>query len=116
MSEIDDRMREVRAVLSETLPFELPLGFTNENLFLSELRLDQMTAIQQHYLNRLKRPHNNYTKPFLYSINRSRRSKNTLGLIHPSVQLRISKFYSEFEQTIIQSCGKSEPTPSSGPG
>lgn len=107
MSEIDDRMREVRAVLTETLPFELPLGFTNENLFLSELRLDQMTGIQQHYLNRLRRPHNNYTKPYLYSINRSRRSKNTLGLIHPAVQLRIAKFYSEFEQTIIQACSRS---------
>ena len=107
MSNIDDRMREVRAVLSETLPFELPLGFTNENLFLSEIRLDQMTAIQQSYLNRLRRPHNNYTKPYLYSINRSRRSKNTLGIIHPAVQLRFAKFYSEFEQTIIQSCGKS---------
>lgn len=107
MSSIDDRMREIRAILTETLPFELPLGFTNENLFLSELRIDQMTAIQQHYLNRLRRPHNNYTKPFLYSINRSRRSKNTLGLIHPAVQLRIARFYSEFEQTIIQACSKS---------
>lgn len=107
MSNIDDRMREVRAVLTETLPFELPLGFTNENLFLSELRLDQMTGVQQHYLNRLRRPHNNYTKPYLYSINRSRRSKNTLGLIHPAVQLRIATFYSEFEQTIIQACGRS---------
>lgn len=107
MSDIDDRMREVRAVLSETLPFELPLGFTNENLFLSELKLDQMTAVQQRYLNRLRRPHIKYTKPYLYSINRSRRSRNTLGLIHPAVQLRIAKFYSEFEQTVIQSCGKS---------
>ncbi|WP_424976730.1 antiviral reverse transcriptase Drt3b [Mameliella sp.] len=100
-------MREVRAVLTETLPFELPLGFTNENLFLSELRLDQMTDIQKHYLNRLRRPHHNYTKPYLYSINRSRRSRNTLAIIHPAVQLRIANFYSEFEQTIIQSCSRS---------
>lgn len=107
MSSIVDRMREIRAVLTETLPFELPLGFTNENLFLSELRLDQMTGNQQHYLNRLRRPHNNYTKPHLYSINRSRRSKNTLGLIHPAVQLRIAIFYSEFEQTITQACDRS---------
>lgn len=107
MSNIDDRMREVRAVLTETLPFELPLGFTNENLFLSELKLGQMTVVQQHYLNRLRRPHNNYTKPYLYSINRSRRSKNTLGIIHPAVQLRMAIFYSEFEQTIIQACSKS---------
>lgn len=107
MSDIDDRMRELRALLSETLPFELPIGFTNENLFLSELRLEQMPAIQQHYLNKLRRPHNGYTKPYLFGINRSRRSKNTLGLIHPIVQLRVAKFYSEFEQTIIQACSKS---------
>ena len=107
MSEIDIRLRELRALLTETLPYELPFGFTNENLFLSELKMTDLSEKQQSALKKMRRQNTDYTKPFLYKINRTLRSRNTLGIIHPTVQLRIAKFYSDFENTIIQSCARS---------
>ncbi|SCC79260.1 antiviral reverse transcriptase Drt3b [Saliniramus fredricksonii] len=107
MSEIDSRMREIRAILTETLPYELPFGFTNDNLFLSELKIDALDPEQRKVVNRLRHDHSDFTKPFLYKINRSHRSRNTLAIIHPAHQLKIAKFLAEFENTILQSCSRS---------
>lgn len=107
MSKIDMRMRELRAVLTETLPYELPLGFTNDNLFLSELKIDNLDPQQRKAVNLLRHENSDFTKPFLYKVNRSLRSRNTLAIIHPAHQLKIAKFLSDFENTIVQSCSRS---------
>jgi len=107
MSEVDVRLRELRALLTETLPYELPLGFTNENLFVSELKLGGLSERQQLALKKLRRSTSDYTKPFLYKINRTYRSRNTLAIIHPAIQIRMAKFYADFENTIVQACSRS---------
>jgi hypothetical protein len=100
-------MKELRALLTETLPYELPFGFTNENLFLSELKINDLSEAQRKKVDLIRRDRKGYTRPYSYKINRSHRDKNTISIIHPSIQLRIAKLYSEFEQTILQSCVKS---------
>lgn len=107
MNETDKRLRELRAVLTETLPYELPLGFTNDNLFLSELNNDDLDDQQRKAVTQLRHSNSGYTKPFLFKINRSLRSRNTLAIIHPSQQLKIAKFLGDFENTIIQACSRS---------
>jgi len=107
MTNADSKMKELRALLTETLPYELPFGFTNENLFLSELKMDDLSDVQRKKIDIVRRMRKGYTKPFSYKISRSRRDKNTISIIHPSVQIRIAKLYSEFEQTILQACTKS---------
>ncbi|WP_299415371.1 antiviral reverse transcriptase Drt3b [uncultured Sulfitobacter sp.] len=107
MSELDKRMRELRAILTETLPYELPFGFTNDNLFLSELKIDTLDHQQRKAVDWLRHENSDFTKPFLYKVNRSLRSRNTLAIIHPSHQLKIAKFLSDFEKTIVQSCSRS---------
>lgn len=107
MTNIDSKMKELRAILTETLPYELPFGFTNENLFLSELKHDDLSDAQRRKLEFVRKSRKGYTKPFSYKINRSHREKNTISIIHPTIQLRLAKLYSEFEQTILQSCAKS---------
>lgn len=107
MSEIDTRLRELRAILTETLPYELPLGFTNDSLFLSELKIDELTEQQRKFFDQLRHDNSGYTKPFLYKINRSHRTRNTLAIIHPAHQIKIAKFISDFENSIIQSCARS---------
>lgn len=107
MNEIDTRLRELRAILTETLPYELPLGFTNDNLFLSELKIDELTSQQRKLINQLRHENSEYTKPFSYKINRSHRTRNTLAIIHPAHQLKIAKFISDFEVSIVQSCARS---------
>lgn len=64
MNSIDQKMRDLRAILTETLPYELPLGFTNENLFLSELRLDQISDRQKQAIEKIRPRKLDYTKPF----------------------------------------------------
>ncbi|SFE85677.1 antiviral reverse transcriptase Drt3b [Roseivivax sediminis] len=107
MTNIDSKMKELRALLTETLPYELPFGFTNENFFLSELKIGDLSDAQRKKLDFVRRSRKGYTKPFSYKINRSHREKNTISIIHPTIQLRIAKLYSEFEQTILQSCARS---------
>lgn len=100
-------MRELRGVLTETLPYELPIGFTNDNLFLSELKIDNLDEQQRNAIHQLRHQNSDFTKPFLYKINRSLRSRNTLAIIHPTHQLKVSKFLSDFENTILQACSRS---------
>ncbi|SEB47730.1 antiviral reverse transcriptase Drt3b [Rhodobacter sp. 24-YEA-8] len=107
MSNIDTRLRELRAILTETLPYELPLGFTNDNLFLSELKIDELPAQQRKFVDQLRHENSEFTKPFLYKINRSHRTRNTLAIIHPAHQLKIAKFIADFENSIVQSCARS---------
>ncbi|MGH1370234.1 MAG: antiviral reverse transcriptase Drt3b [Maritimibacter sp.] len=107
MSSNDKRLHELRAVLTETLPYELPLGFTNDNLFLSELKIDELAPLQRKAVDQLRHENSDYTKPFLYKINRSHRSRNTMAIIHPAHQLKIAKFFADFENSIVQSCTRS---------
>ena len=107
MNEIDVRLRELRALLTETLPYELPLGFTNENLFLSELKYPVLPERQRLALEKMRKGNKIYTKPFAFKINRALRSRNTISIMHPSSQIKIAKFYSDFENSILQACDRS---------
>lgn len=94
-----------RALLTETLPYELPIIFSNEKLYFSRCRVFR-TEIAALYDKIFCRPAK-YTIPYNYSINKDSRRQTTLSLIHPSMQIEFSKFYVEHESSLLTHCTRS---------
>ncbi len=101
-----------RALLTDTLPFEIPLYFTNANLAIIA------------FLRRMKRPGSAFheklllwptetakspapTKPLKFDIKRDSSSERRLSVAHPRSQHRISLLYSEYDTFISNVCGRS---------
>ncbi len=97
--------------MTETLPYEVPVTFSNEFLFVSELRKNQLSEAAQKFLNgEYRRPLKDdaYTIPFNYQIRKGAKGFNTLSIVHPLHQIRMASFLVEYSNTIISECGESE--------
>ncbi len=109
-----------RALLSEVLPYELPLIFSNNDLY----------AIAQRYKVKIDKNNRLYSttsdkgikillrllsgtsdkpkKSYLYKIRKSSEGEiRSLTLIHPLMQFRVTYFYEKYKELIIYFCGKS---------
>lgn len=98
-----------RIVLSETIPYDTPLIFTN-NWYYRHLELDGST--NSYIKDTVKRIFidskiEKYTVPFKYKLLKNSEEFRNLGIIHPSVQYRFIEFYREFADTILFYCSKS---------
>lgn len=106
MSKKDDDRLRWRALLTETLPYEVPLIFSNDRLFTSLLHdgwSDDERKLFEHLVTRNK----TFTRPYSYKINKDRGGKTTLSIAHPDVQQRMSEFYYNYSQTILQYTNRS---------
>lgn len=100
--------RHLRALLTETLPFELPIIFTNEYRYLALATPPTDADVSSRWLalratvgGRAQA----YTVPYQYVIRKERAGTNTLSLIHPEHQVRVAQFYHDFAETLIATCG-----------
>lgn len=96
-----------RALLTETLPYEVPVIFSNEVLYASSLappRHEQAALVLAAFRKKLDR----FTVPFQYRIRKGESSTTTLSIIHPGYQLNIAEFYDHYHQSIISYCGRSD--------
>lgn len=94
----------LRAVLTDTLPYELPLLFSNEELYLAGkkdfwLKLSNDTG--------LKLPAGTHTVPYKYQIKKNAYEARTLSLVHPLTQLEMASFYTQYEHVITGLCQRS---------
>lgn len=106
MSKKDDERLRWRALLTETLPYEVPLIFSNDRLFLSLLR-SNWGVEERKLFEMLVSRNKSFTVPYSYKINKDRGGKTTLSIAHPDVQQRISEFYYNYSQTILQYTSRS---------
>lgn len=116
-----------RAILSDVLPYEIPITFSNRYLyrFLVENNIclkdekivfdndfvgDDLIAFEE-ILKILF--HHEYDKnndykfrkiPFTYRITHKEKDFRELALIHPINQLKLIKFYEDFKESILYSC------------
>ncbi|WP_187292567.1 antiviral reverse transcriptase Drt3b [Octadecabacter antarcticus] len=96
--------------MTETLPYEVPVTFSNEFLFVSELRKSKLSDKALNFLNgEYRRPlkAEAYTIPFNYQIRKGARGFNTLSIVHPLHQIRMASFLVEYSHTIISECSES---------
>jgi hypothetical protein len=95
-----------RALLTDTLPFELPIVFSNENYF-DSIRENISDAGLASALKKLRPPVRRFTKPYQYNISKGVGHSRNLYLVHPLLQLEMCSFYERYHGTIIYSCAKS---------
>lgn len=100
-----------RSLLTDTLPFETPLIFSNDGFYkkcvgwaktsneVSKLLLDSIVGGE----GRKQR----YTIPYLYKIRKGVSEFRRLGLLHPSAQWEMKAFYEKYENLICHHCSLS---------
>lgn len=95
-----NRNDSFRAILTDTLPYEVPFKFSNAGYYFklcnkSKLKfpfpLDQVN-------------NKSYSIPFNYKIKKNESSSRLLSIIHPIHQLSCAEFYTKFEQVILSLC------------
>lgn len=102
-----DKQDSLRPLLTDTLPFETPICFSNEG-FYNALKKPKGTIppILKEIQNELSKL-DTTTVPFTFRIKRTGLKVRALSIPHPYKQLEICKFYLEFADYITYLCGLS---------
>lgn len=95
---------EYRALLTETLPYEVPMLFSNEGLYLAAK--DNLLAVlkEEYGLNIFS---NIPTIPYKYKIRKNSYESRGLAIMHPAQQLETGLFYSRYDHLIVGLCQRS---------
>ena len=105
-----DKHDYLRVILTEVLPYEVPITFLNEGLYfyLKQYKITpQDVDKDSHLFIRSFLDYSDYTKPYNYRINKNSNSKRLLSVPHPSIQRQISDFYEKYDSVITGLCSKS---------
>lgn len=91
-------------LLSDVLPYELPLHFSNNQLFhfanLDHNRIhDLLKEIYQ-----VKKP----LVPYKFQLKVKESKTRTISLMHPNAQLEVCNFYKKYESLILHFCSSSK--------
>lgn len=98
-----------RVLITETLPFETPIIFSNDGLYEQVNSLEQANDIQRILIQALVlgegHPKTIYsTVPYQYKVKKNSQEFRRLALLHPSSQWVIRNFYEKYEQLILHYC------------
>lgn len=96
-----------RALVTETLPYEVPVIFTNDKFFYLVTRKDEDEDTQK-AINKILQQSKNYSIPYQYQIRKDSTRTTELSIIHPIWQLEICNFYAAHEGSLLSFCAKSE--------
>jgi hypothetical protein len=100
-----------RVLVTDTLPGETPIVFSNEGLYDHVVAKNPTKALQRTILECLvygtKCKETDHTVPYAYKIRKSSSEFRRLGLIHPISQVRIRDFYQKFGELMIHYCRRS---------
>ena len=96
-----------RPLLTETLPYELPVIFGNDRLYYGKCR--SVDPLAKPLLETIfQSSPRKYTIPYNYSIHKGGDRTTELSLVHPFIQLEFCEFYEKFESTLLDFCNRSE--------
>lgn len=117
------RYKEERVILSEILPYEVPLIFSNKNFynFLLKYKTKINNYFNSHFSNtderleiifnmlfKSKQLKKNATIPFHFKVPHKTNEYRKLSIIHPIHQISIMNFYDTYKQTILYFSNRSE--------
>lgn len=98
-----DKNDAYRVLLTETLPYETPLFFSNEKFYYAAKRgVSALPSLAREILS-----HSKAAKPLSYAIRRGARGLRRLSIPHPAVQIRFCSFYESYDGFIQSLCKKS---------
>lgn len=95
-----------RPLLTETLPYEVPVIFGNDRLYYSKCR--SVDASAKPLLDRIFGASRGYTIPYSYKVRKDSDRTTQLSLVHPLLQLEFCDFYEAHESSILEYCGRGE--------
>ncbi len=94
-----------RVLLTETLPNETPIIFSNSGLYEQIKSLDSLNAIPKQLIEAIvfsKHGHKaSSTIPFNYKIKKDSKSYRQFSLLHPYSQWKIKEFYEKYSDSIF---------------
>ena len=84
-----------RVLLTETLPYETPIVFSNDGLYRNIKRSNSLGGVIQRLLveNLVQHPNSKPTIPLRYKIRKNAIEFRRLSLQHPLSQWRVRLFY-----------------------
>ncbi|MEI7679537.1 MAG: antiviral reverse transcriptase Drt3b, partial [Betaproteobacteria bacterium] len=100
-----------RVLITETLPYETPIIFSNEGLYERIVKIETAPKILQTLLRCLvfgegeAKTHSSI--PYLYKIRKDSREFRRLALIHPRSQWKMREFYQKYQDLIVYHCSHS---------
>lgn len=106
-----------RVLLSDVLPYETPITFSNRHFYnyvLKRKKAKRNSNFRKNHCKAFSEIENilfnvdNETIPFSFNISHKKNDYRELNIIHPKNQLRVCDFYDKFNQLIIFFCNKSE--------
>lgn len=98
-----DRSNSYRAILTDTLPYELPLFFTNERLFTEATR--QFKGMPRFVRTLLTTT--GPTRPLSYLVQKGGGAFRKITVVHPSAQLKFAELYGRYDTFIENACSRS---------
>ena len=101
-----------RVLITETLPFETPIIFSNDGLYNHVASIGTASGIQKTIVDALVLGEGhpkavNSTNPYLYKVRKNSKEFRRLALLHPLSQWRLKCFYQKYEQLILHYCAQS---------
>lgn len=100
-----DKSNHFRAILTDTLPYEIPFFHTNEPLFHQVSSSAELHGFPSFVSNLLIQ--NAATKPFTYKVQKGGGAHRKLAIPHPAAQLKFAELYKHFDSFIENVCARS---------
>lgn len=94
----------LRAMLTETLPYEVPMLFSNEGFYQGLKENELADFDKRHDLSIFD---SGPTIPYKYKIKKNAYEFRGLSVMHPAQQQRISEFYQTYDHLIVGLCQRS---------
>lgn len=97
-----------RVLITETLPYETPIIFSNDGLH-KNLHSKETNEIFLSIKNLLiTQSEDIATIPYKYKVKKNATELRTLAVIHPSSQIKFTEFYKEYSKLICHYCNHSK--------
>jgi hypothetical protein len=97
-----------RVLITETLPYETPIIFSNDGLYDRLKSLDSLKSFEQKIIKKLiTEKSERVTLPYQYKVRKNTSSYRRLSLLHPASQWEIKEFYKKYSGIIIHFCSES---------
>jgi hypothetical protein len=99
-----------RVLVTETLPYETPLIFSNDGFYKIAKNSDTLDVVTRFIFERLARGvgRKKYTVPYKYKVRKSAVDYRQLALLHPISQMEMKYFYENYDKLICHFCSRSD--------
>ncbi|RYF51725.1 MAG: RNA-directed DNA polymerase [Cytophagaceae bacterium] len=97
----------MRAVVTDTLPEEVPIVFSNDGFYLNTSSGLRLGGPEAELAQAILDGSDSYTVPYRYRVLRDRVTTRGLSLLHPAAQMKVAVFYKKYDALICYYARKS---------